>query len=217
MRHNNGLSASHWTRLWLRILRSDFPGLSGWALHTMTSILMREKQKEIRLTHKRGRQCDQEAETGVKQPQAKECQQPLEARRKNRFSPQFSSIAQSCPTLCDPMNCSTPGLPVHHQLPEFTQTHVHRVGDAIQPSHPLSSPSLLTFSLYQHQGLFQWISSLHQVAKVLEFQCQHQSFHWIFRTLGSTSLISLQSKGLSRVFSSTTVQKHQFFSAQLSL
>ena len=81
-----------------------------------------------------------------------------------------SSVAQSCPTLCDPMNCSTPGLPVHHQLPEFTQTHVHRVSDAIQPSHPLSSPSPPAFNLSQHQGLFRWISSSYQVAKVLEFQ-----------------------------------------------
>ena len=72
---------------------------------------------------------------------------------------QFSSVAQSCPTLCDPMNCSTPGLPVHHQLPESTQTHVHRVGDAIQPSYPLSSPSPSAFNLSQHQGLFQWVSS----------------------------------------------------------
>ena len=94
---------------------------------------------------------------------------------------QFSS-AQSCPTLCNPMDCSTPGLPVHHQLPEFTQTHVHWVGDAIQPSHPLSSPSPPTFNLPQHQGLFQWVSSLNQVAKVLELQLQHQSFQWIFRT-----------------------------------
>ena len=83
---------------------------------------------------------------------------------------QFSSVAQSCPTLCDPMNCSTPGLPVHHQLPEFAQTHVHRVGDGIQPSYPLSSPSLPAFNLSQHQGLFKCVSSLHQVAKVLEFQ-----------------------------------------------
>ena len=87
-----------------------------------------------------------------------------------------SSVAQSCPTLCDPMNCSMPGFLVHHQLPEPTQTHVHRVGDAIQPSHPLSSPSPPTFNLSQHQGLFQCISSLPQVAKVLEFQLQHQSF-----------------------------------------
>ena len=81
---------------------------------------------------------------------------------------QFSSVAQSCPTLC--MDCSMPGFPVHHQLPELTQTHVHCIGDSIQPSHPLSSPSPPTFSLPQHQGLFQGLSSSHQVAKVLEFQ-----------------------------------------------
>ena len=95
---------------------------------------------------------------------------------------QFSSVAQSCPTLCDPMDCSTPGFPIHHQLLEVTQTHVHLVGDAIQPSHPLLSPSPPTFNLFQHQGLFQWVSSSYQVAKVLEFQLQHQSFQWIFRT-----------------------------------
>ena len=97
-------------------------------------------------------------------------------------SVQFSSITQSCPTLCDPMNHSMPGLPVHHQLPEFTQTHVHRVGDAIQPSHPLSSPSPPVPNPSQHQGLFQWVNSSHEVAKVLEFQLQHQSFQWIPRT-----------------------------------
>ena len=80
------------------------------------------------------------------------------------------------------MDCSTPGLPVHHQLPEFTQTHAHWVGDVIQPSHPLSSPFPPAFNLSQHQGLFQGVSSLHQVAKVLEFQCQQQPFQWIFRT-----------------------------------
>ena len=85
-------------------------------------------------------------------------------------SVQFSSVAQSCPTLCNPMNRSTPGLPVHHQLPEFTQTHVHRVSDAIQPSHPLSSPSPPAPNPSQHQGLFQWVNSSHEVAKVLEFQ-----------------------------------------------
>ena len=84
--------------------------------------------------------------------------------------------------LCDPMNRSTPGLRVHHQLPESTQTHVHCVSDAIQPSHPLSSPSPPALSLSQHQGLFQWVSSPHQVAKVLEFQLQHQSFQWTLRT-----------------------------------
>ena len=109
----------------------------------------------------------------------------------------FSSVAQSCPTLCNPMDCSMGGLPVRHQLLEFAQTHVHWVGDAIQPSHPLSSPSLPTFHLSQHQGLFKWDSSSHQVAKVLEFQLQHQSFQWIFRIpLGWTGWISLLSKGL---------------------
>ena len=83
---------------------------------------------------------------------------------------QIRSVAQSCPTLCDPMNRSTPGLPVHHQLPKFTQTHVHRVSDAIQPSHPLSSPSPLAPSPSHNQSLFQWVNSSHEVAKVLEFQ-----------------------------------------------
>ena len=86
------------------------------------------------------------------------------------FLVQFSSVAQSCPTLCDPMNCSMPGLPVHHHLLEFTQTHVHQVGDAIQPSHPLSSPSPPAPNPSQHQSLFQWVNSSHEVAKVLEFQ-----------------------------------------------
>ena len=107
---------------------------------------------------------------------------PFTYRWALRFSPylQFSSVAQSCPTFCSLMNCSTPGLPVHHQLPEFTQTHVYRVGDAIQPSHPLSSPSPPAFNPSQHQGLFQWVNSLHDVAKVLELQ--HQSFQWTPRT-----------------------------------
>ena len=83
---------------------------------------------------------------------------------------QFSSVAQSCPTFCNPMNNSTPGLPVYHQLPEFTQIHVHRVSDAIQPSHPRSSPSPPAPNPSQHQSLFQWVNSSHEVAKVLEFQ-----------------------------------------------
>ena len=92
----------------------------------------------------------------------------------------ISSVVQLCVILCDPMDCSTPGLPVHHQLPEFTQTHVHWVGDAIQPSHPLlsPSPSPSAFNLSQRQGLFKWVSSPHEVAKVLEFQLQHQSLQW---------------------------------------
>ena len=85
-------------------------------------------------------------------------------------SVQFSSVTQSCPTLCDPVNRSTPGLPVHHQLPEFTQTHVHRVSDAIKPSHPLSSPSPPAPNPSQHHSLFQWVNSSYEVAKVLEFQ-----------------------------------------------
>ena len=93
----------------------------------------------------------------------------------------ISSVAQSCLTLCNPMDCSTPGFPVHHQLPELAETHIYPVGDAIQPSHPLPSPSP-AFNLSQHQGLFQGVSSSHQVAKVLELQLQHQLFQWIFRT-----------------------------------
>ena len=93
----------------------------------------------------------------------------------------FCSVSQSCPTLCDPMDCSMPSSPVHHQFLELTQTHVHWIDDAIQPSHPLSSPSPPTFNLSQHQGLSKRVSSLHQVAKILEFQLQHQSFQWIFR------------------------------------
>ena len=138
---------------------------------------------------------------------------------KNELVFQFSSVTQSCLTLCDPMDRSTPSLAVHHQLPEFTQTHVHWVGDAIQPSHPLSSPSPPAFNLSQHQGLFKWVSSSHQVAKVLEFQLQHHDVlpmnteDWF--PLGCTGWISLPSKRLSRVFSNTAVLKHQFFGAQL--
>ena len=93
-----------------------------------------------------------------------------------------SSVTQSYPTLCDPVNRSMPGLPVHHQLLEFIQTHVHWVGDAIQPSHSLSYPSPLAPNPSQHQSLFQWVNSLHEVAKLLEFQPQHQSFQWTLRT-----------------------------------
>ena len=130
------------------------------------------------------------------------------------FCYQFSSVAQSCLTLCDPMNCSTPGFSVHHQLLEFTQTHIHWVGDAIQPSHPLSSPSPRTFNVSQHQGLFKWVNSLQRMAKVLAFQLQHQSCQWTLSTdrspLGWTSLISLQSKGLSRVFNIEYIQVYKY-------
>ena len=99
-----------------------------------------------------------------------------------KYTVQFSSVAQSCPTPCDPMSRSTPGLTVHHQLLEFTQTHVHRVRDVIQPSHPLSSPSPPAPNPSQHEGLFQWVNSLHEVTEVLEFQLQHQSFQWTPKT-----------------------------------
>ena len=130
----------------------------------------------------------------------------------------FSSVAQSCPTLCDPMNRSMPGRPIHHQFPEFTQTHVHRVSDAIQASHPLSSPSPPAPNPSQHQSfpmsqLFAWGGQSIGVsasASVLPMNTQDSSpLEW-------TGWISLQSKGLLRLFSNTTVQKHQFFSVQLS-
>ena len=104
------------------------------------------------------------------------------SRKYQSTSVQFSSADLLCPTICNLVNRSMPGLPVHHQLPEFTQTHIHRVGDAIQPSHSLLSPSPPAPNPSQHQGLFQWVSSLHQVAKVLEFQLQHQYFQWTART-----------------------------------
>ena len=98
------------------------------------------------------------------------------------LSIQFSAVTQSCLTLRNLMDYSMPGLPVHHQLLEFTQTHVHWVSDAIQPSHPLSSPSPPAPNPSQIQGLFKWVSCLHQVAKILELQLQHQSFQWTLRT-----------------------------------
>ena len=134
----------------------------------------------------------------------------------NSFT-QFSSVAQSCLTLCDPMDCGMPGLRVHHQLLEFTQTHVHWVGDAIQPSHPLSSPSPPAFNLSQHHDFFlmsQLFTSGSQIsASASAFPMNIQDRF----LLGWTGWISLLSKGLSRVFSNATVQKHQFFGAQLSL
>ena len=118
----------------------------------------------------------------------------LEVFRRFQHNPSLGFLLFSCSVVSnswDPMDCSTLGFPVHHQLPEFTQTHVHWVGDAIQPSHPLPSPSPPAFNLFQHQGLFQWVSSLHQVAKVLELQPQHQSFQWIFRIEFLQDLTSL--------------------------
>jgi len=125
------------------------------------------------------------------------------------------SVAKLCPTLCDPMDCSMPGFPVLHYLPEFAQTHLPWVSDAIQPSHPLSSCSSPALSLSQHQGLFHWVGSLHQAVKTLELQLHPKSFQCIFRVdffrIDWFDLLAF--KGLSRVFFSTTVWKHQFFGA----
>ena len=133
-------------------------------------------------------------------------------------SVQFSSVAQSCLSLCDPMNHSTPGLPVHHQLPEFTQTHVHRVGDTIQPSHPLSSPLFLS-PIPPSIRVFSNESILHMRWPnywSFSFSIIPSKEHPGLIPLEWAGWISLLSKGLSRVFSNTTVQKHQFFGVQLS-
>ena len=126
--------------------------------------------------------------------------------------------AQSYLTLCDPMDRSTPGLPVHHHLPKFTQTHVHWVGDAIQASYPVSSPPPPALHLSQHQGLFKWVSSLYQVTKVLEFKLQHQSIQWIFRTDCSSHgvyqqwfLISGRPKSIMHMVIFTLLVPFQFF------
>ena len=139
----------------------------------------------------------------------------VESKKKYKFS----SVAQSGPTLCNTMDYSMPGLPVHRQHLEFTQTHVHWVSDAIQPPYPPSSPSPPTFNLSQHQGLFKWVSSSHQVAKILEFQLQHQSFQW------KSGLISFKMDWLDLLAVQGTLKsllqhhssKHQFFCAQLYL
>ena len=136
-----------------------------------------------------------------------------------RWSVRFSSVTQSYSTFCDPMDCSLPGLPVHDQLLEFIQTHVHWDGDAIQPSHPLLSPSPPTFNLSLHQGLFKWVSSTYQVGKVLEFQLQHQSFQWYWGPISFRmdwlDLLAVQGtlKSLLQHHSS----KVKFFGAHLSL
>ena len=148
-------------------------------------------------------------------PFAGNCTQQAKVKSNVIYSSvQFSSVAQSCPTLCHPMNHSTPGLPVHHQLPEFTQTHVHWVGDAILPSHPLSSPSppapksLLASESFPMSQLFTWGGQSigdSALASVLPMNTQDWS------PLGWTGWIPLQTKRFSRVFSNTIVQKHQFF------
>ena len=129
------------------------------------------------------------------------------------------SFTQSCLNLCDPIDCSTPGLPVHHHLLELAQTHVHWVGDGIQLSHPLSSRFPPTFNLPQHQGLFKWVSSSHQVAKVVEFQLQHQSFQWILGLISFRMdwLDHLAIQGALKSLLQHHSSKHHFFSTQLSL
>ena len=135
-----------------------------------------------------------------------------------KYSIQFSLVTQPCPTLWDPMNCSMPGLAVHRQLLEFTQTHIHRGGDAIQPSHPLLSPFPPAPNSSQYQSLFQWVNSSHETAKVLSFSfsiiSSKDTQDW--SPSEWTGWISLQSMGFSGVFSNTAVQKHQFFGTQLS-
>ena len=135
------------------------------------------------------------------------------------------SVAKLCPTLCDPVDCCTPGFPVLNYLPELAQIHVHWVGDAIQSSHPLSSPSPPAFNLSQRQCLFQWVSSSHQLAKVLEFQLQHQSFQWIFRAMISfridwLDLLAVQctlKSLLQHASSKASILRHSaFFMVQLS-
>ena len=133
------------------------------------------------------------------------------------------SVAKSYPSLCDSMDCSMPGFPVHHHLPEFAQTHVHWVSNAIQPSHPLLAPSPPAFNLSQDQGIFQWAVSSYQMAKLLELQLQHRSFQWIFRVyffrIDWFDLLAV--KELSKVFSNTSLkasvlQHSAFFIVQLS-
>ena len=139
------------------------------------------------------------------------------------YSVQFSSVAQLSPTLGNPMNRSTPGLSVHHKLPGFIQTHAHRVSDAIRPSHPLSSPSPPVPSPSQHQGLFQWVNSSYEVAKLLDFQLQHQSFQWTPRTyllqdglVGSPcSPSDSQESSPTPQFKSSIVRRSPFFTVQL--
>ena len=131
---------------------------------------------------------------------------------------QFTSVTQSCPTIWDPMDCSMPGLPVHHQLLEFTQTHGHWVGDAIQQTHPLPPPSPPACNLSQHQGLFKWVSSsggqsTEVLASISVLPMNTQD--WF--PLGWTGWLSLQSKGLSRIFSNTTVQKHPIWGLSFHL
>ena len=130
---------------------------------------------------------------------------------------QIRSVAQSCPTLCNPMTRSTPGLPVHHQFPEFTQTHIHRVSDAIQPSHPLSSPSSPSPNPSQHQSLFEWVSSSHEMAEVLEFQLSNHSSQRNPRTDLQNGLVGSPCSPRDSQESSPTLQLKTINSSELSV
>ena len=139
---------------------------------------------------------------------------------KGALKKMFTSVSQLCLTLWDPMDWSMPGFPVHHQLLESTQTHVHRISDVIQPPYPQSSSSPPSFNLFQNQGLLKWVSSFASNGQIIGVSASASVLpmniqDWF--SLGLTGLISLQSKGLSRVFSNTTIQKHPFFSSHLSL
>ena len=146
----------------------------------------------------------------------KACEMKLQVLEGRCSVVQFSSVVQSCLTLCDPMDCSMPALPVHHKLPELTYTYAHHIIDAIHPSHPLSSPSPPAFNLSQHQCLFIWVSSSHYVAKGLEFPASASVLPMNIQDsfpLGWTGWISLQSKGLSREL---TPQFKSIYSSALS-
>ena len=159
--------------------------MGKWRLQALLLLIYTGYKEEIQVTSRKTKQSYWMFYCGVGQLRIEKIIMDLSVKMCNvvlQSSTLLSSVTQSCPTLFDSMDCSTTGSPVHHQFSELTQTHVHQVCDAIQPSPPLSSPSPPAFNLSQHQGLFRWVSSLHQVAKVLEFQFQHQSFQWIFRT-----------------------------------
>ena len=164
----------------VQLFATPFPGKNtGVGCHFLLQGTFLAHRSNLRLLHLLHWQIDSLSPVPARKPGATREAPVLDLQFS---SVQFSSVAQSCPTLCDPMNRSTPGLPVHHQLPEFTQTRAHQVSDAIQSSHPLSSPSPPAPDPSQHQGLFQWVNASDEVDKVLKFQLQHQSFQWTPRT-----------------------------------
>ena len=182
----------HGTTVWFQIRKGECQGyipspclFSLYAEYIMWNARLHETQAGIKIARRNINNLRNADNTILMAESEEELKNLLKVKKESereQIHVLVSSVAQSCPTLCDPMNHSTPGFPVHHQLPEFTQTHVHRVCDAIQPSHPLSSPPPPAPNLFQPQGLFQRVNTSHEVAKVLEFQLQHQSFQWTPRT-----------------------------------